>query len=713
MMLTAMLIAVVGAFAPPAFTEEASAQNSSYKIVGYYPGWAAYGRSYNVADIDGSNLTHINYAFADICWNGIHGNPDPTGPNPQTWSCQNEAGQAINVPNGTIVLGDPWIDTGKSFPGDTWDQPIKGNLNQLIKLKQQYPHLKTIISVGGWTWSNRFSDVAATDATRKVFAKSAVDFIRKYQMDGVDLDWEYPVSGGLAGNSYRPADKQNHTLLLQEVRKELDAAEITDGKEYSLTIASGASPTYAANNELGQIGQIVDWINIMTYDFNGGWSTQSAHNAPLYLDSAAASAGIPNASTFYTAAGVQGHLDAGVPANKIVLGLPIYGRSWGGCAAGPNANGQYQQCSGTAPGTWEGGVLDYGDIAANYVNKNGYVRYWNDAAKVPYLYNPSSKVFISYDDAESFLHKINYIKSTGLGGGMVWELSSDCRVSSKYSCSGTKLMDVLADELNNGGTPGGGGPGTTPDTTAPSAPAGLTASGKTSTSVTLSWSASTDNVGVTGYQVFKNGALVASVTSTTATISDLSGNTTYTFTVKARDMAGNLSASSAALNVTTEQVSGSSCTVAAWSAAVAYTGGQQAVYNGTIYEAKWWTQGDRPDQSGQWGVWKTIGPCSTGTGSNTGGNTGGSTGGDTGGNTGGDTGGSTGGSTGGNTGGNTGGSNGDNSGGAAAGVWAPGVSYQAGNEVSYSGKSYICLQSHTSLAGWEPNTTPALWKLKA
>ncbi|MCM3634903.1 glycosyl hydrolase family 18 protein [Paenibacillus camelliae] len=611
MMLMSVLLLIVSAFGPTSFAATAtSQQDNSYKIVGYFPSWGAYGRNFNVADIDASKLTHINYAFADICWNGTHGNPDPTGPNPQTWPCQNEAGQTINVPNGTIVLGDPWIDAQKSFPGDTWDQPIRGNLNELIKLKQQHPHLKTIISVGGWSWSNRFSDVAASDATRKAFAQSAVDFIRKYQMDGVDLDWEYPVSGGLPGNSYRPEDKQNHTLLLQEVRNYLDAAEIEDDKTYTLTIASSASPSYAENNELDEIAEIVDWINIMTYDFNGGWSNQSAHNAPLYLDSAAIAANVENAATFNADSGVQGHLNAGVPAEKIVLGLPFYGRGWAGCAPGANGDGQYQPCTGTPAGTWESGVFDYGDLVANYVNKNGFVRYWNDEAKVPYLYNASSKTFISYDDSESFTHKVNYIKSRGLGGGMFWELSSDCHVSPQYSCSGTKLLDVLAEQLNNGEGPDPGGPGTgDPDTTPPTAPTGLTVTGKTATSISLSWTASTDNNGVTGYQVFRDGTLVSSLAGTSTTINNLTSNTTYVFTVKARDAAGNLSDASAPLSVTTDEAATPACPVAEWNASQIYTSGNQVVYNGIIYEAQWWTQGERPDLSGEWDVWRVIGSC--------------------------------------------------------------------------------------------------------
>ncbi|KWX87666.1 chitinase, partial [Paenibacillus riograndensis] len=196
-MAVALVIALFSTIGTSVKTANAAA---GYKLVGYYASWAAYGRSYNVTDIDPGKMNVINYAFADICWNGVHGNPDPTGPNPVTWTCQNEQGQTISVPNGTVVLGDPWIDAQKSFGDDKWDDPIKGNLKQLWKLKEKNPNLKTVISIGGWTWSNRFSDVAATAATREVFANSAVDFIRKYHMDGVDLDWEIPCSGWLAGH---------------------------------------------------------------------------------------------------------------------------------------------------------------------------------------------------------------------------------------------------------------------------------------------------------------------------------------------------------------------------------------------------------------------------------------------------------------------------------------------------------------------------------
>ncbi|CAF3627853.1 unnamed protein product [Rotaria sp. Silwood1] len=128
-------------------------------ILGYFTAWSIYSRSYFVSDIPADKLTHINYAFANI------------------------------GPNGQIALGDPWADIDKTFNGDTWDQSLRGNFNQLIKLKEKYPHLCTLISVGGWTWSGKFSDIAVSDQSRSTFAASCVEFIKKYNFDGVDLDW--------------------------------------------------------------------------------------------------------------------------------------------------------------------------------------------------------------------------------------------------------------------------------------------------------------------------------------------------------------------------------------------------------------------------------------------------------------------------------------------------------------------------------------------
>jgi len=349
----------------------------STKIVGYYAGWATYSGK-EVMDLDASKLTHIQYAFANI-------------------------GNDLR-----IAVGDPYADIQKMFPGDSASDPYHGNFNQLRKLKQQYPHLKTIISVGGWSWSGKFSDVALTDASRTAFAESVVDFLLQYDFDGVDIDWEYPVSGGMPGNVKRPEDKQNFTLLLQKLRGKLDQQSAIDGKEYSLSIAGAAGSYYANNTELGILQQYLDYILIMAYDIHGTWDTRTGFNAPLYAD--------PNSAyqpDWGVHDAVQVYLNAGVPASKIVMGVPFYGYKYDGVSSANN--GLYSTFTG-------GNSVTYANIKANYLNQ-GYTRYWNHDSKVPYLFNGSS--MISYDDPESIGYKADYIQSQGLGGVMIWELSQD------------------------------------------------------------------------------------------------------------------------------------------------------------------------------------------------------------------------------------------------------------------------------------------------
>ncbi|MBV7505385.1 glycoside hydrolase family 18 [Bacillus sp. sid0103] len=351
---------------------------TEYKTVGYFAGWATYS-NYQVTDIDASKLTHLNYAFANIS------------------------------ADGKIEVGDPWADIEQSFPGDTADQPYKGNFYQLTKLKQQYPHLKTLISVGGWSWSDNFSDVALTDQSRTIFADSCLQFILKYGFDGIDLDWEYPVAGGEAGNSNRPEDKQNFTLLIKKIRETLDAQSLKDGNTYLLTIAGGANKGYVANTELNLLQQYVDYIQLMTYDFHGSWDTLTGINAPLYRDPES------RFSEFSVQDAVQMYINSGVPANKLVMGIPFYGRVYNQVTN--TNNGLYQSFTGG------GSAVSYGQIEASYLNKNAFTRFWEPDSKVPWLFNGSQ--FISYDDTESIGYKTSLIKSMGLGGAMMWELSQD------------------------------------------------------------------------------------------------------------------------------------------------------------------------------------------------------------------------------------------------------------------------------------------------
>jgi chitinase len=364
--------------------------STSYKVIAYYSSWGTYSK-FEVSQIEAPHLTHINYAFA-------------------------------NIKDGKVVVGDPWADIEKPFPGDCTDNScLKGNFNQLLQLKKANPHLKTLISVGGWTWSGQFSDAALSASSRTKFADSAVKFIRDYGFDGVDIDWEYPVSGGLAANKTRLADKQNFTLLLQTLRNKLNTAQKQDGKTYLLTIAAGAFPSYLNKTEMNQVSHTIDWINLMTYDYHGDWEKESNHLAPLYSDPEEPSKANTKSNIDYT---VQIYLNAGVAANKLVLGIPLYGRSWTGCSA--TNQGLYQSCTGVATGLIANGIHEYGNLEKQgWINGKGFVRYWNNSAKTPWLFNKSTGTFITYEDPESIAIKAKYIKSQRLGGAMLWEISQD------------------------------------------------------------------------------------------------------------------------------------------------------------------------------------------------------------------------------------------------------------------------------------------------
>lgn len=336
----------------------------STKVVGYYTAWSAY-QGYQPDEIDPNKLTHINYAFANI------------------------------GPDLKIALGYPDVD------------PTNFKMLQALKLRN--PALKTLISVGGWSWSSRFSDVALTDASRDAFADSSVDFMIKYGFDGIDIDWEYPVSGGLVTNVKRPEDKQNFTLLLQKLREKLDARGLVDGKHYLLTIAGGASSGYIGNVELAKIYPYLDFASIMTYDIHGTWDSYADFNAPLFINS-----DISGQYKWSVDSSVNAWLAASFPREKIVIGIPFYGYLY---SSVPNQNnGLYQTFRGA-------NSIGYGQIAKNYLNQPGYISYFHSQSMVPWLFNGST--FISYDDPQSISLKTNYINSKGLAGAMIWELSQD------------------------------------------------------------------------------------------------------------------------------------------------------------------------------------------------------------------------------------------------------------------------------------------------
>lgn len=352
-----------------------------HNVVGYVAGY----RNFDFSKIDAKKLTHINYAFA-------------------------------NVINGKVQFDTTNIDNTSLKTSD---------LKVLQALKKTNPDLKILVSVGGWTWSGNFSEVALTEKSRKIFAKSCADFIKKYTLDGIDIDWEYPNQSG-AGNTHRPEDKTNFTLLLKEVRRALNELEKQENnqKHYLQTIATGADRNYIINTELGKAQKYLDFINIMTYDFYNGWHKTTGHHANFTASN------FPEKDKNTLINAVELHLKAGVKKNKINVGIPFYGRKWEGVKTNKN-NGLFQPSKSV-------GMIDfYRNIVPN-INKNGFTRYWDKNAQAPYLWNPATKVFISYENEKSIAIKVAYLKKLDLAGVMFWEYSDD---------SQGKLLNTVYQEL--------------------------------------------------------------------------------------------------------------------------------------------------------------------------------------------------------------------------------------------------------------------------
>ncbi|GAB2571050.1 glycoside hydrolase family 18 protein [Gracilibacillus alcaliphilus] len=282
------------------------------------------------------------------------------------------------------------------------------HLHQLEKIKAFNPKLTILLSVGGWS-AGGFSEAASTAAGRQKMAESAVRIVREYkELDGIDLDWEYPCYGE-AGIESSPDDKENFTYLLKQIWEELDALQQETGKYALLTIATGADQYYIDGTEMDKIEQYLDYVQLMTYDMRGGFQVLTGHHTNLYT---------PTGDLFRISVDQSVHLfmKAGVPREKIVVGAAFYSRMWKNV---PNKNNGYLQMS---PGSGGYGP-DFTELASDYIHTNGYTRFWDNEAKAPYLFDGST--FISYDDEESIKHKCNYVHHEGLGGIMFWEYKCD------------------------------------------------------------------------------------------------------------------------------------------------------------------------------------------------------------------------------------------------------------------------------------------------
>lgn len=332
-------------------------------VVGYYMGWSRY-KGFTPASVNASKLTHINYAFANV-------------------------GSDLN-----IVLADSYVD--------------KQNFADLRNLKSKHSNLRTLISVGGWDYSKYFSDAALNEENREIFATNCLSFILEHGFDGIDIDWEYPVSGGMPGNINRAADKENYTLMIKKLREKLNEQKNKDGRNYCLTVTGDTSSWYLNKIEASKIASYVDYIFIMAYDLTGPWDEYANFNAPLYNRKDIPAPGGDISS------GINAYLNAGVSASKLILGVPFYGYKYNLVTTANNGIGC--KFSGSSSITFDAVIKDY-------LGKPDYQEFFDETARVPYIFGNST--FISYDNEKSITEKAQFAKNKGLGGIGAWELSFD------------------------------------------------------------------------------------------------------------------------------------------------------------------------------------------------------------------------------------------------------------------------------------------------
>ncbi|KAB2974803.1 chitinase [Streptomyces sp. SS1-1] len=351
--------------------------------LGYFTEWGVYGRNYHVKNLvtsgTASKITHINYAFG-------------------------------NVKNGQCTVDDTYAAYDKAYTADqsvsgqadTWDQPLRGNFNQLRQLKAKYPHIKVLYSFGGWTYSGGFGQAAQNAAAFAKSCKAVVEDPRWADVfDGIDIDWEYPNACGLTCDSSGPAAIKT---LVQALRAEF-------GSNYLVTAAITADGSNGGKIDAADYGgasQYLDWYNVMTYDYFGAFNAQgpTAPHSPLTSYS-----GIPQAG-FNSADAIAKLKSKGVPSKKLLLGIGFYGRGWTGVTqAAPGGS-----ATGAAPGTYEAGIEDYKALK-NSCPATGTI------AGTAYAYCGNN--WWSYDTPSTIAGKMSWAKNQGLGGAFFWEFSGD------------------------------------------------------------------------------------------------------------------------------------------------------------------------------------------------------------------------------------------------------------------------------------------------
>lgn len=404
------LIFVLGILLTGGFPVSAQVTPEEFRVIGHYSAYDVYDDNL-LTDIPARLITHLYYGPIGISTNS---------------QCEST---------------DEWADTGFKYPDDEENERQAGNFKQLRLMKEQHPDLQIIMSIGGWENSGPFTDVAADENLRVRFVRSCLAYMRDNDFfDGINIDWRYPVAGGVEPGS--EDDIENFRLLLADFRGQIEYWAERDERDYTLTINAPAVPELHEVFRPDLLQEYVDWINLTTYGYRGAWSDITGHVAPLYGDARDPRGEIAFAG-FNVDGTINAYLDYGVPAEKLVVGIAFYGQAWRNVRPG-ELFGLYEFNDGVPDGAREGGTLYYQDIR-RLLDNESYTQFYDDISQAAWLYNEERRIAISYENPESLRVKMEYIRARELGGVFIWELLYD---DSDFTLLNTVIDDLGVQEID-------------------------------------------------------------------------------------------------------------------------------------------------------------------------------------------------------------------------------------------------------------------------
>ncbi|KAI1750931.1 glycoside hydrolase superfamily [Xylaria castorea] len=370
-----------------------------FKNTVYFTNWGIAQSQYIPQKLPVDDLSHVLYAFADI------------------------------APNGTVLPANPKADLDQKYPDDAHWEPgrnVYGAVKQLYVHKKWNRHLKVLLSIGGGEFSPKFAAATSTEMRRQTFAKSAVKIVTDWGFDGVDIDWEYPTN---------EAERDNLVKLVAACREAFDRYSFYNHLQYRflVTVASPAGPTNWKFVDLPRMDRYVDIWHLMSYDYSGSWNPKSGHQANVFINKANVAS-----TPLNTDDAVRHYESQGISGQKIVIGLPLYGRSFNG-TSGLGQNYTSIGTGGPQPGVWY-----YKDLP-----KAGAREDFDEVAKATYSYDRVRRELISYDNVQSTAFKAEYVRNRRLGGTFFWEASGDRAGHGSLIKTMSRSLDWLDSTPNN------------------------------------------------------------------------------------------------------------------------------------------------------------------------------------------------------------------------------------------------------------------------